>query len=167
MLLPPQTPMLQRCASPFCNTLNFCRLTSLNIAIVLTFLSHGLIFLMYGHGGEFMVYFELNFSKDVFSSNIGGGEYENSLPLSSFLSLLGHLFLLAGLLIKTTTSKIYVIWTALILMTASIVNILIHSSNFIAMMVILGSLPYLLSSIWLLKTSIKSYKQQMVLKEES
>ena len=107
-----------------------------------------------------MAYFELNFSKDAFSTTVGGGEYERSLPLSSLLSLLGHITLFAGLAMKTSTSKAYVIWVGLAFMSASIVNILIHSFDFLVMMVILGSLPYLLSSTWLLIKSIKSYNQQ-------
>jgi hypothetical protein len=68
--------------------------------------------------------------------------------------------LFAGLAMKTSTSKVYVIWFGLAFMSSSIVNILIHSFDFIAMMVVLGSLPYLLSSIWLLTKSIKFYNQQ-------
>ncbi len=135
-------------------------MSSLNKALILTIVLHGLILLMYGHGGKVMAYFELNFSKDAFSTTVGGGDYETSLPLSSLLSLLGHITLFAGLAMKTSTSKVYVIWVGLAFMSASIVNILIHSFDFLVMIVLLGSLPYLLSSIWLLIKSIKSYKQE-------
>ncbi|MCW3105884.1 MAG: hypothetical protein JWQ09_390 [Segetibacter sp.] len=131
-------------------------MTSLNKATVVTIILHGLIFLLYGHGVKVMAYFELNFSKDAFSSTVGGGDYERSLPLSSLLSLLGHMTLLSGLIMKATTSKFFVLWLGLTFMTASILNIFIHSFDFIAIMVIVGSFPYLLSSIWLLIITLRN-----------
>ena len=138
--------------------LNSYSVTSLNRATITTIILHGLIVLVYGHGVKVMAYFELNFSRDAFSLTVDGGDYESSLPLSSVLSLLGHMTLFAGLVMKTTNSKYFILWLGLAFMTASILNILIHSFDFIAIMSVVGSLPYLLSSIWLIITSIKGYK---------
>jgi hypothetical protein len=41
-------------------------MSSLNKALIVTIVLHGLIFLIYGHEGKVMAYFELNFSKDAF-----------------------------------------------------------------------------------------------------
>jgi hypothetical protein len=98
--------------------------------------------------------------RNEFLVSDGGGDYEKSLPLSSLLSLLGHLALIIGLIIKTSTSKAFVVWLGLAFMTASILNVLFHAFDFLAMMTVVGSFPYLFSSILLLKTSIKSFKNE-------
>ena len=134
----------------------------LNIAILLTAIFQGLIFLPLGRGAVPMIALEVLGIQNIFSGDFslagGGGDYEASLPLSILLSLIGHVFLFIALFSKDGINKIYFSWIGIVALTISIINIFIHA-DFIWDIIFLFSLPFLVTEIWLIFLTVRRYKQ--------
>jgi hypothetical protein len=137
-------------------------LTKFNIAILLTAIFHGLIVLPLGHAGAPLIIVEFVSIEDIFSGDFplkgGGGEYEASLSISTILSLIGHVLLLAALLFRHDLKKIYISWIGVILTLLSLINILVHA-DFVRDFIFLFSLPFLIAAIWLTIQLIIKYKE--------
>jgi len=149
----------ERCAS--LKSSKFQPLTQLNKATLWTAILHALILIPWGHGVAPLIVFEAvsipDFVSNNFTLSVNGGHYEKAIAVSSFISLVGHILIIIGLLLKTNIRKLIFIWVGMSGLIISSLNFLFHSFDFIGYLFSF-SLPFFLTFIWLIVATMRYWK---------
>lgn len=132
---------------------------------ILTVILHSLILIGIGHGGIFLLLFELGSIPALFNGKIEfdfNADYEDKLMLSGLISLIGKVFLIFSFFVKTNFNKTLTELIGLVFLWLSVYSMTSGKwdYNSLAEFSFWSSVPFLISSLILTGYIIERIKKK-------